>query len=225
MHEEGMQKHVQIAMSVEHPLKDETQHGHPPGPGLRSPPFALLIQLRRLRISSALLYRQVYGVGCFLQSLPMPSFVVVIQGRQLGERTSRAKLDRCDLDPMAIPGLLHLEVQHLGRGENPWNSLGFRRRSVGSWSRVCWKDVPLWPCQVLEKGVHVQLRQARRAYTTGRTRVYVVVGPGYPIAVSRKPLSARYLGRDQTVVLSWRKQGILGFPRVAGHGDLSIDIL
>ena len=144
-----IQKHVQIAMSVDHPLKDETQHGLLPGSGSRSPPFALLIQLRRLRISSALLYRQVYGVFCFLQSLPMPSVVVVIQGRQLGEPTSRAKGGRYDLDSMAIPGHLPLEVQHLRRGDQPWDPLGFRRRSFGSQSRGCRKDVPFRPRKML----------------------------------------------------------------------------
>ena len=59
----------------------------------------------------------------------------------------------------------------------------------------------------------------------GRPRVYVVVGPGYPIAVSENPFSAGYPGRGQTVILSWRKQDILGFPHVAGHDDRSVESL
>ena len=72
---------------------------------------------------------------------------------------------------------------------------------------------------MLEQGIRVQLRQADQVETTGRPQVHVVVGPGYPIAVSEKPFSAGYPGRGQLVVFSWRKQDILGVPRVADHDD------
>ena len=88
MHEEGIQEQVQIAMSVDHPLKDETQHFLPPGSGSRSPLFALLVKLQQLRIAIALLNWQVYGVNCLPQSLPVPGLEVALHGRQLSKPTS-----------------------------------------------------------------------------------------------------------------------------------------
>ena len=63
MYEEWVQEQVQIAMSFNNPLKDETQHGFPPGSGSQSSLLALLVKLRQLRIAIALLGRQMYGVG------------------------------------------------------------------------------------------------------------------------------------------------------------------
>ena len=63
-----------------------------------------------------------------------------------------------------------------------------------------WEDVSFWPGKMLEQGIHIQLRHASQADTTGRSRVYVEVGPGYLIAASGKPLIAGYPGRGQTVV-------------------------
>ena len=73
-----------------------------------------------------------------------------------------------------------------------------------------WEDVAFRPCQMLEQGIHIQLHHASQDDATSRPRVYLDVGPGYPIAVSGKPLIVGYPSQGQTVVLSWRKQGILG---------------
>ena len=77
---------------------------------------------------------------------------------------------------------------------------------------------------MLENGIHIQLRHSSQADTTGRPRVYVEVGAGYPIAVSEKPLIAGYPGRGQMVVFSWQEKAILGIPRVTGHADRSVGV-
>ena len=63
---------------------------------------------------------------------------------------------------------------------------------------------------MFEQGIHIQLRHASQADATGRPRVYLDVGPIYPIAVSGKTLIAGYSGRGQAVELIWQKRGILG---------------
>ena len=113
-----------------------------------------------------LLDQQVYGVYRFPQSLPMPGLEVAIHGRQFCEPTSRAKNDRCGvMAPMVIPRLLLVYCQHLGRGDQPWNPLGFRRRSVGSRGFGGWEDVSFRPCQMLEQVIHIQIRHASQADT------------------------------------------------------------
>ena len=68
-------------MSVDHPLKKETQHHFPPGPGSRSLLFALLVKLHQLRIAIAQLDWKIKGVCCFPQSLPVSGLEVAIHGR------------------------------------------------------------------------------------------------------------------------------------------------
>ena len=58
--------------------------------------FALLVNLRQLRITIAMLNRQIYGVGSFPQNLPMPGIEVAIDEHQVCEPTSCVKRDRCD---------------------------------------------------------------------------------------------------------------------------------
>ena len=106
MYEEEIQEQVQIAMSVDHPLNNETQHSLPPGSGSRSPLFALLLKPCQLRIALTLFDWQVQGVSCFPQSLPVPGFELAIHGRQLGEQTSRAKRDGWDLTPVVVMMIL-----------------------------------------------------------------------------------------------------------------------
>ena len=67
----------------------------------------------------------------------------------------------------------------MSRSNQPWNPFRFRRSSVVSRRGGCWEDVHCRPCQVLEQGIHVQLRHGGQAETTGRPRVYVGVTPGY----------------------------------------------
>ena len=83
---------------------------------------------------------------------------------------------------------------------------------------------PFGCVRCLKKRFHVHLRHAVQAETTGRPRMYVVVGPGYPIVVSGKSIRAGYPGRGKTVVLRWRNQGIIGIPRVANHADRSVGV-
>ena len=154
----------------------------------------------------------------------MPCLVVAVRGCQLCEPTSRVKRDRCDLDTVLVSRLLPVQRQHLSRSNQPWNPLRFRRSSFGSRRGGCWEDVPFRPCQVLEQGIHVHIHHAGQDETTGRPRVYVLKGPGYSIAVSGKPYSARYPGRSQAVVFRGWEQGILGIPRVAGHADRSVGV-
>ena len=49
--------------------------------------------------------------------------------------------------------------------------------------------------------------------------MYVVVGPGYPMAVLGKTMIAGHPCWSQTVVFIWRMQGILDNLRVAGRAD------
>ena len=65
MHEERIQEQIQIAVSVDHPLKDKAQYGFLSGLGSLSPLFALLVNLRQIRIAIAVLGRQINVVGCF----------------------------------------------------------------------------------------------------------------------------------------------------------------
>ena len=70
-----------------------------------------------------------------------------------------------------------------------------------------------------EQSIHIQLRHASEVDTTNRPRVYVEVGPGYPMAVLGKTMIAGHPCWSQTVVFIWRMQGILDNLRVAGRAD------
>ena len=89
MHEERIQEHIQIAVSVDHPLKDKAQYGVPSGSGSCSPLFTLLVNPRQLRIAIQLLGRPIYSVSRFSQNLSMPGLEVAVRGCQLCEPTSR----------------------------------------------------------------------------------------------------------------------------------------